>query len=201
MDNITIQVHANRKLSKKTVDIGNMLENKVTKLIFELDEDIVALGGNVYLFVTYDGESHPYPLTDNTLIIGRELTQRKKSEANIVVSTSEDTDNILDGAVWVSNTLVLLTDKNNINIDAINEQELPPSLQIVYDNLLNLQKELEEMKVEVPTKTSELENDSGFLTELIVEHDGKGHVTIKNAKVIDTSDSGDFDGGDVDWGF
>ena len=76
MDNVIIQVYANRKLSKKTVDIGNMQENEVTKLIFELDEDIVALGGNVYLFVSYDGESYPYPLTDNSLVIGRELTQR-----------------------------------------------------------------------------------------------------------------------------
>lgn len=141
-----IQVFANRKLSKKTVDIGNMQENKVTKLKFELDQDITAMGGNVYLFVTYDGSSHPYPLKDNSFKIGRELTQRKKSQANVVVSTSEDEENILNDVVWISDTLTLLTDKNSINIDAINETELPPSLKIVYDELLNLEKDLREKR-------------------------------------------------------
>ena len=146
MSDINIQVYANRKMSKKTVDIGNMQENKVTRLVFELHEDIVALGGNVYLFVSYDGNSYPYPLTDNALVIGREITQRKKTHTNIVISTSEDTENLLNDVVWISDTLTLLVDKNDINIDSINEQELPPSLQIAYDALLSLEKDLQEKK-------------------------------------------------------
>lgn len=142
MENITIHVYSNRKLSRKSVDIGNMQENKVTKLIFELDEGITALGGNAYLVVSYDGESYPYPLRNNTFTIGRELTQRKKTEANIIVSTSGDEADPLNGVVWISNTLILLVDKNSINIDTINEQELPPSLKLVYDDLLKLEKEI-----------------------------------------------------------
>lgn len=146
MNNIIIQAHVNHKLSKKQVDIGNMQENKVTKLIFELDEDIALLGGNVYLFVSYDDDTHPYPLTDNSVVIGRELTQRSKTYANLVVSTSDNPDDLLQGAVWISDTIILTSGKNNINIDSINEQELPPSLQIVYDRLLNLEKDLQEKR-------------------------------------------------------
>lgn len=146
MNDIIIQAYSNRKLSKKTVDIGNMQENKVTKLIFELDEGIAALGGNVYLFISYDGSTYPYPLEDNAIEIGRELTQRKMTYANLVVSASDDSEDLLKDVVWISNTLTLLTDKNSINIDSINEQELPPSLKIIYDNLLNLEKDLEEKK-------------------------------------------------------
>lgn len=146
MNEIKIQVLANRKLSKKVVDIGNMQENKVTKLIFELEEDIVTLGGNVYLFVSYDGSTYPYPLRDSTFEIGRELTQRKKVEANVVVSDSDNSENLLEGVMWISNTLTLVTDKNSINVNAINETELPPSLKIVYDDLLNLEKDLKEKR-------------------------------------------------------
>lgn len=141
MDNITIQVFSNRKLSKKSVNIGNYHENNVTKLIFEMDEDIIALGGNVYLFLSYDGSSYPYPLVDNSVVIGSELTSRKKIYANIVVSTSEG-DNVLDGTIWISDTFLLMADKNNINVDDINEQELPEQLKIVYEDLLKLKGEL-----------------------------------------------------------
>ena len=139
MNDIIIQAYSNRKLSKKAVDIGNMQENEVTRLIFEFDDGITALGGNAYLVVSYDDESYPYPLKDNTFTVGRELTQRKKTEANIIITTSEDETNPLNGVVWISNTLNLLVDKNSINIDSINEQELPPSLKIIYDELLNLE--------------------------------------------------------------
>ena len=141
---IEIFAYADRKLSKKTVDIGNMQESGVTRLKFSLEEDIQALGGNVYLIASYDGESYPYPLREGEIEIGREFTQRVKTPVNLIVSTSKDINNPLNGVVWISNTLTLVVDKNSINVDAINEQELPPSLKIIYDNLLNLEKELKE---------------------------------------------------------
>lgn len=144
MDQINIQVYADRKLSQSMVNIGSMQESKVVKLVFQLEEELVALGGNVYLFISYDGETYPYLLTDRTLIVERELTQRKKSQANVVISTTEDTENPMQDVVWISKTLTLTTDKNSINVDDLNERELPPSLQIVYDRLLQLDEELRE---------------------------------------------------------
>lgn len=182
MEQIKIQVFADRKVSKNLVNIGNMLESGVTKLVFELDEDIVTLDGNVYLFVSYDGKTYPYPLTDYTFEVGRELTQRKKNLANVVVSTSDDLKEPLKDVVWISNTITLKTDTTSIDMDAINEKELPPSLEIVYDDLLALEKRVQEKIDQMADYRSEgegsfAENDSSTAFGDYSHAEGKGTIT------------------------
>lgn len=148
MNEIVIQVHGNREMSKNSVNVGNMYESGVEQIVFELDDEILAFGGNIYAFVTYDGETHSYPLSDLTLTIGRELTVRRKNEVNIVVSKSDNPKEPLKGVVWISNTLQLMVGKNRINIDSINEEELPPSLKILYDELLEKMNQMADYRSE-----------------------------------------------------
>jgi len=126
MYEITIQAYGSRRLSEKLLHIGNMQENKITKIIFELDDDIAALGGNVYLFISVDGQTYPYRLKDNAIEIGCDITQHRRVKSNLVVSVSDhptEIKSILDGAVWISDNLELWVDKNNINKESVSETE------------------------------------------------------------------------------
>ena len=127
MNVIKIHAYANRKLSERLIRVGNMRENQITKLKFELDEDIIALGGNVFLFVNVDGETFPFPLKDHSIQLGREITQNKRVKTNLVISQAPIEDrvsSIMDGVVWISDTLELWSDYNSIDVESLNATEV-----------------------------------------------------------------------------
>ncbi|WP_405319777.1 hypothetical protein [Frisingicoccus sp.] len=162
---INIQVHEDKTISPNKVEIGNRLENDVTILTFELDDQIKVAGGHLYLMVNKYGKTYPYPVLDGTVRIGRELTKyRSPCTSNIVITTVPIENASSGDAVWISDTLTLTIKDNNINLKDLNEQELPPQFKVLYDDLLSLKNDSKNKLGEIDENTLPfVKNKSGSL--------------------------------------
>ena len=157
-----IKVYSSRSVHPNIITISNQYENKTRYLDFDLSE---VPEGNRYLIVTYEKTSYAFPIgEDGTFEVTSSLTWEpaKTYYANIVVSDIPIVDKLeSSNALFVSDTIKLIVNKNYINAESLSEQPFPKELQIVYDDLLNLKKEIEQ----------KLENG---------EFDGKDGVGIKS---------------------
>lgn len=126
MDEIVIKINFDRSVSIKNVEIGSMQESGVTTLVFEFDDELVALAENVYFFVHVKDETYPYILHDKKIIIGKDITQHRRVKANVVISTADyttNTEKILGEKVWISDTFTLWCKMNHINEEAVSNVE------------------------------------------------------------------------------
>lgn len=163
-----IKVYSNRTVHPNQITISNQYENKTRYLEFDLSE---IPQGNRYLIVSQDNKSYAFLLgKDGTFEVTSSLTwdPGKVYYANIVVSNVLISDKIEStSTLFISDTINMYVSKNYINADSLAEQPLPKEIQIVYDDLLNLKKEIED-------KLANGDFDGKSAYELAVENGFKG---------------------------
>ena len=141
-----IKVYLNRKVSETQITIGNQYESGVNAIAFDLSELKEKWpNGNIYLLVSRKEHTWPYSIDDGEFKIEYVLTwKRGFYQMNVVVTDEKITDQLeSSNTIFVSDTINAYVDENQINAKALNEQELPRELQIVYDDLITLKKNIE----------------------------------------------------------
>ena len=141
-----IKVYLNRKVSETQITIGNQYESGVNAIDFDLSELKEKWpNGNIYLLVSRKAHTWPYSIDDGEFKIEYVLTwKRGFYQMNVVVTDEKITDQLeSSNTIFVSDTINAYVNENQINAKALNEQELPRELQIVYDDLITLKKNIE----------------------------------------------------------
>lgn len=141
-----IKVYLNRKVSNTQITIGNQYESGVNAIDFDLSELKQKWpNGNIYLLVSRKKHTWPYSIDDGEFKIEYVLTwKRGFYQMNVVVTDEKITDQLeSSNTIFVSDTINAYVNENQINAKALNEQELPRELQIVYDDLITLKKNIE----------------------------------------------------------
>ena len=141
-----IKVYLNRKVSETQITIGNQYESGVNAIDFDLSELKEKWpNGNIYLLVSRKKHTWPYSIDDGEFKIEYVLTwKRGFYQMNVVVTDEKITDQLeSSNTIFVSDTINAYVNENQINAKALNEQELPRELQIVYDDLITLKKNIE----------------------------------------------------------
>ena len=141
-----IKVYLNRKVSETQITIGNQYENGVNAIDFDLSELKEKWpNGNIYLLVSRKKHTWPYSIDDGEFKVEYVLTwKRGFYQMNVVVTDEKITDQLeSSNTIFVSDTINAYVNENQINAKALNEQELPRELQIVYDDLITLKKNIE----------------------------------------------------------
>ena len=141
-----IKVYLNRKVSETQITIGNQYESGVNAIAFDLSELKEKWpNGNIYLLVSRKAHTWPYSIDDGEFKIEYVLTwKRGFYQMNVVVTDEKITDQLeSSNTIFVSDTINSYVNENQINAKALNEQELPRELQIVYDDLITLKKNIE----------------------------------------------------------
>ena len=141
-----IKVYLNRKVSETQITIGNQYESGVNAIAFDLSELKEKWpNGNIYLLVSRKAHTWPYSIDDGEFKIEYVLTwKRGFYQMNVVVTDEKITDQLeSSNTIFVSDTINAYVNENQINAKALNEQELPRELQIVYDDLITLKKNIE----------------------------------------------------------
>ena len=141
-----IKVYLNRKVSETQITIGNQYESGVNAIAFDLSELKEKWpNGNIYLLVSRKAQTWPYSIDDGEFKIEYVLTwKRGFYQMNVVVTDEKITDQLeSSNTIFVSDTINAYVNENQINAKALTEQELPRELQIVYDDLITLKKNIE----------------------------------------------------------
>ena len=141
-----IKVYPNRKVSETQITIGNQYESGVNAIDFDLSELKEKWpNGNIYLLVSRKKHTWPYSIDDGEFKIEYVLTwKRGFYQMNVVVTDEKITDQLeSSNTIFVSDTINAYVNENQINAKALTEQELPRELQIVYDDLITLKKNIE----------------------------------------------------------
>ena len=141
-----IKVYLNRKVSETQITIGNQYESGVNAIAFDLSELKEKWpNGNIYLLVSRKAHTWPYSIDDGEFKVEYVLTwKRGFYQMNVVVTDEKITDQLeSSNTIFVSDTINAYVNENQINAKALNEQELPRELQIVYDDLITLKKNIE----------------------------------------------------------
>lgn len=143
LDIRNVKVNFDRSVEPYSIDIGMQHENGIVRLDFEFDEKFNLTNEYLYFMVTDDGRTLVYPIIDNSVVIGSEITQKKRYVANIVVSKNEIIDELNKNyIVWISKDVILTITANSIITGALSPEVLPVQLQIVYDDLFDLKADL-----------------------------------------------------------
>lgn len=143
LDIRNVKVNFDRSVEPYSFDIGMQHENGIVRLDFEFDEKFNLTNEYLYFMVTDDGRTLVYPIIDNSVVIGSEITQKKRYVANIVVSKNEIIDELNKNyIVWISKDVILTITANSIITGALSPEVLPIQLQIVYDDLFDLKTDL-----------------------------------------------------------
>ena len=141
-----IKVYLNRKVSETQITIGNQYESGVNAIDFDLSELKEKWpNGNIYLLVSRKEHTWPYSIDDGKFKIEYILTwKRGFYQMNVVVTGEKIIDQLeSSNTIFVSDTINAYVNENQINAKALNEQEMPRELQIVYDDLITLKKNIE----------------------------------------------------------
>ncbi len=146
-------------------------QDGVAKVELELKGPIVNTSGYVGIYATVFSNSNNNPLKDSlrqttnvdqSTIVQTYTLQDKAFMAENVVAKRVEADNIIDNIIVNGKTYPAA---KTINLGNIQGDKL------TYDDLSEEEKNelASRVEVEVPTKTSELTNDSGYITEERVE--------------------------------
>lgn len=186
-----IKVYLNRKVSETQITIGNQYESGVNAIDFDLSELKEKWpNGNIYLLVSRKEHTWPYSIDDGEFKIEYVLTwKRGFYQMNVVVTDEKIIDQLeSSNTIFVSDTINAYVNENQINAKALNEQELPRELQIVYDDLItlkkNIEKDLADGKYIGPQGPKGEKGDPGDVTE---EYRNLASQIAQNASDAQTS--------------
>lgn len=181
--------------------ILNKLENKVSSLHLNTDESVF---GNFYMaFKHEDAQTYFYlPFDDNmNLLLDTRISYRPGKWTMILIIT--ESDYILEGDIteldqnkitFVSNSLPRLIVQDNYLDDELDESEIPSSVKIVLDDLLNAKSSLIQIRDEtasiVAGFSDVIESGKEEINEYVDEKKDElkgdtGNVYFASFKVVD----------------
>lgn len=136
-----IQV-SQKKMIPEKVKFSNENEANVDTLTFSFEEKP---NGNLYIVFSKDMKSVLYPLQNGKITIPRQITSNPGIwKCNLLASSEPITtpEFKYSGATWISDDMLFIVNKNDIQINDIEDESLPQPLQIIYDDLMSLKEEL-----------------------------------------------------------
>ena len=158
-----IKIYSNRKIIKEEFDDGTQYENLATTLYFEFPEKVEKNGIefdteklNKYIVFNIENENSDL-IIDNKYSIPKSITELGKVETCIhLKEASNETDDMNDKLIWISDTFLLNFDKSIKDNDLIVTEEkldafnsLYTKLNLQISNVKNLQNYQEQFKKDV----------------------------------------------------
>lgn len=140
---INITIDGKGAPSINTITIGNEHENRDEVIQFTFQSDLEPL--NKYAiaktFRTDKRESVTLviPLVNDSLTIGQSITNVTGTWALYVMCKSTNGER-----VSISDPIVAVVNSNNIDMDIVGKTEIEPNIKIIYDELMDFKKELEQ---------------------------------------------------------
>ena len=151
---INIKIGIDGKLSQERITLGNQYENVDETIVFELPEEysehityIVAINKN-------DKTTVVLPFANNTFKVSNKITYKygiwyiyvMMREIEIDLSVDEiDISAKGDEHVFISDGIIGVVNKSYIESELVNNIDLDPNLQIIYDDLVKLKAQLESL--------------------------------------------------------
>lgn len=151
---INIKIGIDGKPSQERITLGNQYENVDETIIFELPEEysdhityIVAINKN-------DKTTVVLPFTNSTFKVSNKITYKygiwyiyvMMREIEIDLSVDEiDISAKGNEHVFISDGIIGVVNKSYIESELVNNVELDPNLQIIYDDLVKLKAQLESL--------------------------------------------------------
>ena len=151
---INIKIGIDGKPSQERITLGNQYENVDETIVFELPEEysehityIVAINKN-------DKTTVVLPFANNTFKVSNKITYKygiwyiyvMMREIEIDLSVDEiDISAKGDEHVFISDGIIGVVNKSYIESELVNNIDLDPNLQIIYDDLVKLKAQLESL--------------------------------------------------------
>lgn len=151
---INIKIGIDGKPSQERITLGNQYENVDETIVFELPEEysehityIVAINKN-------DKTTVVLPFANNTFKVSNKITYKygiwyiyvMMREIEIDLSVDEiDISAKGDEHVFISDGIIGVVNKSYIESELVNNIDLDPNLQIIYDDLVKLKAQLENL--------------------------------------------------------
>ena len=151
--NLIVYINSDRSVFPKELKIANQFEIKTNEIKFIFDGDIPRTG-YPYLILTNRNGSFYLPLVDDSVVFGSQETWIMGGwSAHIMISEAEIINGIVNKSekLFISDDFGLWVEPSDINIDDLKEQQLPTPLKLLYDELLVLKKELEDIVDQGPS--------------------------------------------------
>lgn len=145
-----VKIYETRECEPRILTVSNQHENNTRELEFDIsnvDRKYVEIG-NPYLLVSKEGNTYPFPIINNKVILDASITGVSGDlYMNYVIYNGKlDPNGKIDKehTSFISDTFKGVVTPNQINVDYLSKQPLPTPLQIVYDDLLKIKKELDD---------------------------------------------------------
>lgn len=192
-----IIIYRNREVYKENSKIGNDSENKVETLDFEFPEEFKDF--NKYIEFQIKGEKCVDLIRNNQYVITRSIAKYGKIKTQIVLKKIIDNDTVVfKSNIFTVNVSASINASEEIEqtlqVDII--QTLTQNISEIENKVADLEKDkvsiitLEDYakKSEIPTKTSDLTNDSGFIDKTYHDETKVDKVVGKGLSTNDYTD-------------
>lgn len=152
---ITIQINSDGTASEKRIVLGNKYENNDEQIVFEVPEELT--NHNKYVIATLQVDKDTMinkvlPVNNNVFHVSTAITHREGNwflylmcrESQLDLSQSNVDITAKSGEhVFISDGIIGVVNKNNINKDLIDSEPVDANLVELYEDLSELKKQLE----------------------------------------------------------
>ncbi len=145
--NLIVNINSDRSVFPKELKVANRYEIKTNVLNIKFSFDLPE-NSFVYLVLTRNQIQYYYPLINNSFSFGSNETWINGGWIGyVLISKAEIIDGVVNSseALFISDAFGLTVGDSEFNIEKLEQQELPAQLHLLYDDLLNLKFELEQL--------------------------------------------------------
>ena len=145
--NLIVNINSDRSVFPKELKVANRYEIKTNVLNIKFSFDLPE-NSFVYLVLTRNQIQYYYPLINNSFSFGSNETWINGGWIGyVLISKAEIIDGVVNSseALFISDAFGLTVGDSEFNIEKLEQQELPAQLHLLYDDLLHLKAELEEL--------------------------------------------------------
>lgn len=145
--NLIVNINSDRSVFPKELKVANRYEIKTNVLNIKFSFDLPE-NSFVYLVLTRNQIQYYYPLINNSFSFGSNETWINGGWIGyVLISKAEIIDGVVNSseALFISDAFGLTVGDSEFNIEKLEEQELPAQLHLLYDDLLQLKSDLEEL--------------------------------------------------------
>ena len=145
--NLIVNINSDRSVFPKELKVANRYEIKTNVLNIKFSFDFPE-NSFVYLVLTRNQIQYYYPLINNSFSFDSNETWINGGWIGyVLISKAEIIDGVVNSseALFISDAFGLTVGDSEFNIKKLEQQELPAQLHLLYDDLLHLKAELEEL--------------------------------------------------------
>jgi hypothetical protein len=176
---LNIKVLSNKKMycSSNPLTLGNKGDNNTSKLVFEIDDDLLQY--NNFLLLTTPDATHTYccPILNNEFVITSTICNVVGNWTLTFISTSQEevVDNNIDysQAIMVSDSLVGIVKDSKVSGE-LETLPIDENMKILYNDLLTIRNDLNTLIEDYPEIESYIEVQT-LLNEILYKMD---HIQI-----------------------